>query len=60
MLSLVLLYKSYLELWETVINNLLDQYKKTIENIQNEYRYAFLLGYSDGYKAGLLETTYYE
>jgi hypothetical protein len=55
-----MLYKlaeSYLELWGALFNNILDSYKKAIENIKNEYQYAFLLGYSDGYKAGLLEAT---
>ena len=51
------LYESYLDLWGAIFNNVLDQYKKVIENVQNEYRYAFLLGYSDGYKAGLLEAS---
>jgi hypothetical protein len=50
------LYESYIELWGSIFNNILDQYKKAVEDIKNEYQYAFLLGYSDGYKAGLLET----
>jgi hypothetical protein len=51
------LYESYLDLWGALFNNILNQYKKTIGEIKNEYQYAFLLGYSDGYKAGLLEAS---
>jgi hypothetical protein len=49
------LYESYLDLWAALFNNILNQYKKAIEDIKNEYQYAFLLGYSDGYKEGLRE-----
>jgi hypothetical protein len=51
------LYESYIELWGAIFNNLLDSYKKNIEKLQDEYRFAFLIGYSDGYKAGLAEIT---
>jgi hypothetical protein len=50
------LVESYIDLWGAIFNNILDQYKKAIEDMKNEYQYAFLLGYSDGYKSGLLET----